>query len=167
MSAWLPRLRRRLAPFRRIGSAADVALVLQCGGFVTVLPLLLRLPLPRLAACLEPRRIPPLAAAPRLERIIELVTAVVEIQRFLPRNCLPRGLARYFFLRRAGAPVVLCFGMGLEDEGDYIAHCWLLMNDEPYHEPRDPRPIYREFYRFPAHGTPVSAGLTGLEPSGR
>jgi hypothetical protein len=132
-------------------------LVLQCGGLVTLLPLLLRLPLPRLAVLLEPRRIPPAPAPARIERIANLVTAVVELQRLMPPNCLPRGLAGYFFLRRAGAPVELCFGMGREDAGNFIAHCWLLMDGEPYREQRDPRTVYREFLRVPSNDTGVPA----------
>ena len=149
MSSWLARLRRKLAPFRQVQSPADVALVLHCGMLATLFPLLVRLPLARQAALLEPPHLSPPPSPARVERITDLVTAVVQLQRLLPANCLPHGLARYYFLRRAGAPVELCFGAGREEQGEFIAHCWLLLDGEPYREPRDPREVYREFFRFP------------------
>ena len=165
MSSWLARLRRKLAPFRQVQSAADVALVLHCGGFLTFLPFLLRLPLARQAALLEPRRVPPPPSPARIERITDLVTAVVQLQRLIPANCLPHGLARYYFLRRAGAPVELCYGAGREEHGEFIAHCWLLLEGEPYREPRDPREVYREFFRFPhATGAPTAASPKVVSP---
>jgi hypothetical protein len=64
---------------------------------------------------------------------------------------LTRGLTRYFFLRRAGLDVVLCFGMGRHDT-EVLAHCWLVKNGEPFLEAEDPRPLYVEMYRISREG---------------
>jgi hypothetical protein len=59
------------------------------------------------------------------------------------------GITLYYFLKRAGADVDLCFGLGAVDGGDgFDGHCWLVLAGEPYLEPRDPRPLYTEMYRF-------------------
>jgi hypothetical protein len=68
--------------------------------------------------------------------------------RLVSTSCLTRGLTRYYFLRRAGVPVTLCFGVGWPD-GRFEAHCWLSRDGEPFLEARDPRPVFGETYRIP------------------
>jgi transglutaminase superfamily protein len=112
-------------------------------------PLLMRLRLERLARVLEPRRAPP-APVPGAEEIAAQVEAVLwRHSRLVRRSCLTRGVTRYWFLRRAGLDVALCFGMG-HPTGDPAGHCWIVRDGEPYLEPVDPRPIFVETYRVAA-----------------
>jgi transglutaminase superfamily protein len=66
-------------------------------------------------------------------------------------GCLTRGIARYWFLRRAGADVELRFGLLRSAEGGVAGggHCWLTLAGEPLGEPRDPRELYIETFRLP------------------
>lgn len=47
--------------------------------------------------------------------------------------CLHRSLLRYHFLRRAGLPVVIQFGVRRKTDG-IGGHAWLNLYGEPYHE---------------------------------
>jgi hypothetical protein len=64
-------------------------------------------------------------------------------------GCLTRGLTHYFFLRRAGADVVLQYGIGTV-EGRTEGHCWLVRDGVPYLESKDPREHFVETYRVPS-----------------
>lgn len=142
---------------RPMGSAADALLLARILAFALVVPALMRLHPARLHALLEPRALPP---APR-PGAVERVTAHVErvLRRGWPavrRGCLTRGLTRYYFLRRAGIDVSLCFGLGTVD-GAVAGHCWLEQDGEPLLEARDPRVIFTEMYRFPYRWPPAGS----------
>jgi hypothetical protein len=116
--------------------------------FASAVPLLCRLPLPKLALVLEPRRRvrPPDAAT--VDSRVDLVEAVLgRRHRLIRRGCLTRGLTRFYFLSRLGLPVELCFGMGRPD-GDFSGHCWVLLEGRPYRESRDPSHVFPELYRI-------------------
>lgn len=124
-------------------------------------PVLLRLPLPRLKAWLEPRSprparedLPPAAA----EAIVRRIDAVLRSGHPLIRSgCLTRGFTLYHFLRRAGGDVCLRFGMGQID-GAFAGHCWVDLRGEPLAEPRDPRPLFVETYHISPHERAVAGG---------
>jgi len=45
--------------------------------------------------------------------------------------------------------VSLHFGMGrIGKDKEFVGHCWLVRNGEPYMEKEDPRPLYIEMYRI-------------------
>jgi Transglutaminase-like superfamily len=118
--------------------------------FGLAVPALLRLPLDRLAGWLEaapaaPERPELRTAEPMVRRIDAALRAAWPLVR---RGCLTRGLTQLWFLRRAGFPVSLRFGMG-EIDGRIEGHCWLVLDGEPLAEKRDPRPIYTETWRIP------------------
>jgi hypothetical protein len=111
-------------------------------------PLLTRLPLTRLARVVEPRRAPPEAPAASVERLVGRVERVLAAGRPLIRpGCLTRGVTLFWFLRRAGVPVDLVFGMG-RPAGAFEGHCWLVRSAEPWLERTDPRPVFAETYRI-------------------
>ena len=119
-------------------------------------PLLMRLPLAVLGRVLEPRAAP----APDVGRTTRVEEAVEEVLghaggRVLRGGCLTRGVTRYWFLRRAGEPVELCFGVGRPDGGPLEGHCWILRAGEPYREGRDPRPVFAETWRIPRAEQPA------------
>lgn len=121
--------------------------------FAAAVPLLMRLRLPVLERVLEPRR-PPTARPPgrRREVAVQVEAVLVRGGRVLSASCTTRALTRYYFLRRVGEPLVLCFGVG-RLAGEAAGHCWLLRDGDPFLESRDPRPVFAETYRIPAaHG---------------
>ncbi len=151
MRSWWSPLARRWAVVQNVHRRGDTVLFLQSFGVALATPLLLRLPLPRLEALLEwtaarrSRRAPgdPDAVA---ATVLDMLQAGRPLVR---RGCLTRGLTLYYFLRRAGADVVLTFGMGQVSGGDgYDGHCWLVLDGKPYLESRDPHGNYVTMYSF-------------------
>ena len=141
-------------------SIPDVFLFLQVLFFAAAVPFLLRLKLSRLKALLEPR-IPWSASGDRVEQIAEYVELAIREGRPLVRpGCLTRGVTRYYFFRRDGIDVSLCFGMGQVKE-EFVGHCWLVKDGMPFMETQDPRPLYAEMYRI--SGT----ARRGVIPSGK
>lgn len=124
--------------------------------FGFAVPLLLRLKLERLALWLEPPSPPsPLGNRAEAEALARRIDAWLRAGRPLVRpGCLTRGLTLYWFLRRAGFPVSLRFGIGeLAGMEDHLeGHCWLVLDGEPLAERRDPRPLYTETWRIPSDG---------------
>lgn len=116
----------------RVVTAAYVAAI---GAAV---PLMMRLPLARLARVLEPRRqaVSDLDSACMERRVAFIDEALRRGRPFVRPGCLSRGVTRYWFLRRAGADVVLCFGTG-KVESQVQAHCWLTIDGTPLYEPED------------------------------
>jgi hypothetical protein len=126
--------------------------------FGLAVPLLLRCPLERLAGWMEaapaaPERPDLSMAMPMVRRIDAALRAAWPLVR---RGCLTRGLTQLRFLRRAGFPVSLRFGMG-EIDGRIEGHCWLVLDGVPFAEKRDPRPLYTETWRIPRESRPEGA----------
>ncbi len=140
-------------------SISDVFLFLQILLFAAAVPFLLRLKLSRVQTLLDPG-IPASPDHERIEQISEYVEKAIRAGRPLVRpGCLTRGVTRYYFFRRYGLHVSLCFGMG-RDKEEFVGHCWLVKDGVPFMEPRDPRPLYVEMYRI--SGT----ARHGVSPSG-
>lgn len=147
-------------------SIPDVILFFRVLFIAAAVPFLLRLKISRLQALLEPRNSSP-TDRDRVEQIAEYVEKAIRKGRPLVRpGCLTRGVTRYYFLRRDGVDVSLCFGMGRVD-GMFVGHCWLVKEGEPFMETRDPRPLYAEMYCISgaAHRDVMSSGKTELEQS--
>jgi hypothetical protein len=145
----------------RIPSVSHAALFLRVFAFAAAVPYLLRLKLPRVARLIESKRNPPVLDEGSVGRIVSYVEMAIRRGGPLVRpGCLTRGLTRYYFLRKAGMDVTLCFGMGRPDK-EIMGHCWLTSNGEPFLELEDPRPRYVEMYRISREGgracTPADA----------
>lgn len=142
-------LRRRAAAWLDAAPAALVA--------VSV-PLLMRLPLARVAALLERLPIARRRAPARVARARDVVDALLGRVPLLARQpCQVRAITLYCVARRAGEPVELVFGAGWLGSR-FVAHCWLTRDGAPFLEPRDPRPVYAELYRIPRLDTMRSRG---------
>lgn len=143
-------LRRRLWPVRELHGPRELALFAYVSGFAATVPLLMRLPLPRMAAIVTrpPRRreTPPLHAE-RLARLVSFATTMAH--PIVRPGCLTRGVTLFWFLRRAGVDVELRFGVEAPGDGAADGHCWLTLNGEPFLETVDPRPRFTEVYRLP------------------
>jgi hypothetical protein len=128
----------------------DWLALMRITAFAALVPALMRLPLPRLAALVTRRPKTRRATRAEIERLERVMTLSARITRpLVSSGCLTRGLTLYWFLRRAGLDVELRFG--LDPEGGELTdgHCWLTLNGEPYLEPRDPRLRFTELYRLP------------------
>ena len=131
----------------RIRSIPDAFLFIEVLFFAATVPFLMRLRLSRLKALLEPR-IPWSGDGDRAGKIVEYVELAIRVGRPLVRpGCLTRGVTRYYFLRRDGVDVSLCFGMGQFKE-EFVGHCWLLKDGVPFMESQDPGPLYAEMWRI-------------------
>jgi hypothetical protein len=147
-------------------SISDVFLFFQVLFFAAAVPFLLRLKLSRVEVLLEPRISSP-PERDRVEQISEYVELAMRKGHPLVRpGCLTRGVTRYYFFRRDGMDVSLCFGMGQVD-GEFVGHCWLVKSGVPLMEPRDPRPLYSEMYRISgtARRSMIPSGKNELEQS--
>ena len=154
-------IRRPIEPARpntKMRSIANGFLFLRIFAFAAAVPYLLRLKLSRVAGVLEPGKDPSAVDENRVRKITAYVETAIRRGKPLVRpGCLTRGLTRYYFLRRSGMDVALCFGMGRMDN-EFIGHCWLVKDGEPYLEPQDqdPRTRYAEMYRISRTSSPAS-----------
>ena len=146
----------RLRAIGELQDAREAALFVRVAAFAATVPLLMRLPLPRVAALVTraPRRpYGPTArdpAAAEVERLDRLIALAPRVARPLVRpGCLTRGVTLFWFLRRAGLNVELSFGIDPGDEQTTDGHCWLVLDEEPFLEKVDPRPRFAEVYRLP------------------
>ncbi|MDA0163851.1 lasso peptide biosynthesis B2 protein [Solirubrobacter ginsenosidimutans] len=143
----MSRLRDRLGAFAQLQSPREFALFASVTAFASGVPLLLRLPLPRMSRLLtRPPRTPRRPLSPdRVDRLVALAPRLAH--PVVRTGCLTRGLTLYWFLRRQGVAVELRFG--LDPTGVADGHCWLTLDGEPYLEREDPRPRFAEIYRVP------------------
>ena len=150
MSRYWSALRRRLAIASDVHARGGTLLFVHSFLFALALPVLLLLPLPRLQALLD--RLASRRRRQRADKQSVAATVLAMLQaggRLIRPGCLTRGITLYYFLRRAGVEVDLCFGIGRVSEGDgFDGHCWLSIDGEPYLETRDPRPLYTGMYAF-------------------
>ncbi len=152
------KLRRPLNP---MGFISRGFLFARIFAFAAIVHSLLRLKMTTVARILEPGNDPPAAPDDRANRITKYIE--IAIRRGAPAvrpGCLTRGLTRYYFLRRAGVDVTLCFGMGRRN-GAFVGHCWLVKDGEPYLEIEDPRLWYAEMYRISRGGGTSASGEAG------
>jgi Transglutaminase-like superfamily len=142
---------------------SDGFLFVRIFAFAAAVPYLLRMRLSRVADALEPGRDPSAVDEDLVRKIAGYVEIAIRHGRpFVRPGCLTRGLTRYYFLRRAGVDVALCFGMGRLTK-EFIGHCWLVRDGEPFLEAEDPRLLYAEMYRISRLGgqAPAPVGGTG------
>jgi transglutaminase superfamily protein len=135
---------------------SNAVLFLRIFAVAAAVPYLMRLKLPKVGGVLEPGRDPVAVPEDRVRKITGFVERAIRHGKPLVRQgCLTRGLTRYYFLRRAGMDVALCFGMGRLDKG-FMGHCWLVKDGEPFLETVDPRTLYAEMYRISRAGSHAS-----------
>jgi len=133
---------------RELHSFGDALLFVRIFLLAMVVPLLMRISLPRLKSLLDPRFPLGVPDQTRAQKIVSYTDHAIRMGKPLIRSsCLTRGITLYYFLLRAGLEVDLCFGTG-ELEGEFVAHCWLVKEEQPFLEARDPRTFLTEVYRF-------------------
>ena len=126
---------------------SDRLFALRVVAFAATVPLLMRLPVDRLARWIAPSGSP--VSEPSLPDVLALVASIdhwlARARPIVKSGCLTRGVTLYRFLRRAGADVSLRFGIGRID-GAIAAHCWIVYRDEPLAERQDPRGVFTEMW---------------------
>lgn len=83
---------------------------------------------------------------------------LADLAALLERNsplglCLRRSLTRYYFLRRAGLPVVVQFGAkfsGGTPDRNVNGHAWLTLNGQPYYEDDENWRGFTVMFGYPA-----------------
>jgi hypothetical protein len=150
----LSKLAERLALLAQFRRLPEFGLLVRVVTVAMTVPLLLRLPLPRLAAVLSVvTGKGNITAGPSDEEVNRIVACVEAAQRaahpLVRSGCLTRGLTLYWLLRRAGATVELCFGVGRVGH-EFAAHCWLVRDGRPYLEPAESPACFEAIYRIPA-----------------
>jgi hypothetical protein len=143
-------VRDRVYAFTLLRGPRDWLTLCEVSLFAATVPVVVRLPLPRLAALLTRRprtRATQRAEIERLERVVDLAPRIAH--PLVRSGCLTRGLTLFWFLRRAGLDVELRFGLDPGGTEPADGHCWLALDDEPYLERRDPRERFSELYRLP------------------
>lgn len=152
VNTWYSKLASRRAALDQVKGPTRLLLILHIFCVAVAVPGLMKLPLPRASALLEPRGRAHHPAPGEETLIVSAVLAVLLAGRpLVRRGCLTRGVTLYYFLRRAGVDVSLCFGVGASsDQADgFDGHCWLVKDGEPFLEARDPRRYYTQLYSFP------------------
>jgi hypothetical protein len=106
-------------------------------------------------ARLSPRTLARVLPAGRHPRRPDLAEIAADVERGilvrtsrLRGDCKIRGVTRYVFLRRAGLPVELVFGLAA-GKVDVPGHCWLVHEGEPLLEP-DAVEAFTPVFRIPA-----------------
>jgi Transglutaminase-like superfamily len=149
MRAFLSKLIGRLAIVKHLACSEDWLLTLYVAFFAIAVPVLLRLKLVRLQSLLEPAEVAAAADAARVKNLVGRIESVLQLGGPLSHHqCLSRGLTLFYFLRREGVDVSLCFGMG-KVAGEFAGHCWLVKDGEPFLEAKDPRPIFTKIHSIP------------------
>ena len=133
--------------------------------FAVAVPALMRLRLQTLGRLLEGRIAATAGGAGEREPSAQVIRAVESALAFGPPlvrpRCLTRGLTLYYFLRRAGMDLTLCFGAGWRS-GQFSGHCWLVKDGAPYLEAGDPRSRFVLMYSLPETSTPSPRTKSGL-----
>lgn len=122
--------------------------------FCRSLPRRLDQPLPAALLAMTPSATPQTLDDDTIRAIVDALTAFGAGRPL--GICLRRSLARYHFLRRAGLPVILCFGARRLGEG-IGGHAWLTLNDAPYHEQPEHYLNYAVMFTFPADELPQTS----------
>ena len=149
-----------------MGLFEDCALSFRFIAFAAIVPLLVRLPIRKLEALLEPRGCRPYDAV-GASRVLRLSDGLFRrFRHLLSRPCLIRGVTLFYFLRRAGMEVSLVFGIG-EVKGRQAGHCWLCKEGRPFLESEDPLAHFVPMYEFNSRHIERPIGLFPCETTGR
>ena len=155
MKSWWRRVFRRFAILSRLHGPDQWWLLMRVFAFASAVPLLFNLKLTTVSRILE-RRIRSARARSgdsiESEQIIRCVGIAMAIGQPLVRpRCLIRAVTPYYFLRRAGMDLTLCFGAAMK-QGllvEAAGHCWLTKDGQPFLEERDPLANFVPIYRLP------------------
>jgi hypothetical protein len=89
------------------------------------------------------------AAGAQIIRCVELATDIG--RPLVQARCLTRCATLFYFLRRAGWNLTLCFGAACVNGklAQAPGHCWLVKDGKPFLEDKDPCLSYVPIYSMP------------------
>jgi hypothetical protein len=88
------------------------------------------------------------------DAIRQIVDALTALGAGRPLGiCLRRSLLRYYFLRRAGLPLVIHFG-ARRLGGDIAGHAWLTLAGQPYYEKPEHVLLHTLMWSYPLDESP-------------
>jgi Transglutaminase-like superfamily len=154
MRSWWSRTRRALRLFRQalkqLRRPGEALLCFRIVLFALAVPVLLRLKLPTLEKLLMGNGAVAAADSAMTKKIITCIDSLLATACRPPgrSRCLTRGLSLFYFLRKGGLNVTLCFGIG-KINGQFAGHCWLIKDGEPFLEAQDPRTVFTAIYAMP------------------
>lgn len=146
----LVRLRRGLTHSRVLAVALidgpQRRLMIEALGLARELPARLEQPLPAALRALTP---PAQSQGLSCDATRAIVDALCAFGAGRPLGiCLRRSLLRYYFLRRAGLPVVIHFGARRQGQ-DVAGHAWLTLSGQPYHEKAEHVSVHTLMWSYP------------------
>jgi hypothetical protein len=160
MTGWRARARAVASTTRRLFGDSSPGVVrrrplvaLRAALLAVATTQLFRLPLPTAERVLTPRRRRPRRPSGPAAALWAADVGLRVVRWPIRPSCLHRGVVRYHLLRRAGVDVQLVFGAGQVDSAP-AAHCWLLLEGEPYLETTDPRLLFTSMYTMGAQRAP-------------
>ena len=104
-------------------------------------------PLPVALQALTPTTQPQFLDPDTMRQIVDALTALGAGRPL--GICLRRSLLRYYFLRRAGLPLVIHFGDRRLGE-DIAGHAWLTLDGQPYHEKPEHIWVHTLMWSYPS-----------------
>jgi hypothetical protein len=126
-------LHERPSSLKRLRGPREYLLLGEVLALAPAVPLLLRLPLPRLAWLLTRRRGVRIGLSD--ERVMEVVEVAQQLAHpVVRRGCLTRAVSLFWILHRPGDE--LWFGIGGPAD-DFGGHCWLERDGKPHLERLD------------------------------
>ncbi|MEZ4863078.1 MAG: lasso peptide biosynthesis B2 protein [Caldilineaceae bacterium] len=145
----LRKICHRLGLLRQLRHPADWLLFIRIFCFALLAPWRMRRSLSTVARQFTPL----LRSTPAAEQQVAVILAYTELaiqvgRPLVQARCLTRGFTNYYFLRRAGVPVELHFGVSVCPTA-LLGHCWLVLQDVPFAEATDPRLHFRTVYALP------------------
>ncbi len=142
------RMKEILEKFKSVfDSPYDILLMARIAAWIVVTPVLIRiLPLPSLMAFLTPTGTSNSTPQDYKDKVINYTFLLLGRQKAMfQRNCLKRCLVVYRFLRLAGEPARIFFGVRKEN-GKLAGHSWLEVDGRlVFEEPE----IYKVTYSYP------------------
>lgn len=149
---------------REIHSAADAWLFLRIFLFAFSVPALVLFKPKRLEGLLATKQTGTRPNPVTTQKITRYVDGALRLGHpLIRRECLTRTLSLYYFLIRNGLDLQVSFGMG-KMHGEFLGHCWLVQDGEPFLEKQDPRPLFKPVYSFPRAVPPFGDLSQPLNP---
>lgn len=152
LSVFLQRLRHgvlhSLVLLAALASGPRRRLWREARALARTLPAQLEHPLPAAMQALTPAAVPSPLDADAIRRIVDAVAAWGGGRPL--GSCLRRSLLRYYFLQRAGLPVVVTFGARRRSDA-LNGHAWLTLHGQPYYEQPEHYHPYTVMWSYPDH----------------
>lgn len=156
-------------------SFEELKLFIQILFLITVLPLIIRvLSLPKLMYVLTPHGLRQYSSSGIEQKVIKFTDYILSLNLWIYKTtCLKRSLVLYYFLRKLGMNVYICFGVRYGEKlpnrngqkKKLEGHAWLLYNGDIFLEKDvEMTKTYKLTYCFPERDKRVVQGAVLKQP---